>query len=276
MDEEQNRLYNFLKEVNNWVSAEFLLSVPFSQSALDSLVGYGFASQAKLSSSDLCYGLSVNFTDASNYIAISDQDWLKPSDNISLRVKVALSDFTTGSTQIILNKYNGYKLQINSSNQLELVIRGASSDITYTATSANTFTDKVPVWIRADWSSDINGLSQVDFKYSYDDISFSEDVEWVDIESKTATKHIVTHSTNSIYIGGTTAGSYAVGIYYAIEIWSDTSVRCLYTFIPSSGYWFTYDLLKDNYNNNLSIVGSSNFLLQNTTSDIYYKYNSPG
>lgn len=277
MTDEEFYAYNYLKSFEGiWLASDYLISIGVTQETLDSIFSLPLIHSKRISDPSICHGLDINLADGSNYVSIVDADWLKPPDNISIRVLCKLADYTPASSAYIVSKYDGYRFYIDSDGKYNVDIKSSGSDKNYITTDAVSLTDGEYYWHRADWNYDNgSGQSSVDFKYSTDTSTYtSENIEWIDIESVTQTQHSITHSTNDLFIGGTTSGNLAQGTVLAFEVLNNDSKILEYNFSYENKIIYGTEILIDNHNNRLIITGDINRFASNTVGTVYYKFDS--
>jgi len=279
MTPEESVAYEYIKSLDgSWVSEDDLVLLGVDTVDLASIFTTYPLIQLKYDcDQSISHGLRVSLTDVSNDISIADKEWLKPTVNISIRVLVRLDSYNNGSTQYLVHKYNGYRFFITSAGKYRLEVYNGAGTTSYESTSATGLTNENAYWLRADWAySAGGGNSSVDFKYSLEsDVFDSEDVvTWVSVQTVTTAQHNMVHSTSPMYVGGISSGSYAAGIFYAVDILGDNIKRCGYDLSYNSGITIGLDTLFDNLGNVLVINGTANYLMQNNIPKKYYKYQS--
>jgi hypothetical protein len=276
MTPEEFAAYDYLAGLDGaWASEDDLVLLGIDTADLDTIFAMYPHIQAKYEADiAISHGMRISLTDGSNDIAITDNEWLKPTTSFSLRVFVALDDYIPAATSYLLSKYNGYRFYIDTAGKLNVDIRDGGADVNYIVTDANAFTNASAYWLRADWTYDAGGGdSSIDFKSSTDIVFDSEDVEtWDDIETVTNTQHTITHSTNPLYVGGLTSGSTAFGDLYALEVWGEEVRRCQYDLSYNGRVAVGQSVLLDDLNNRLIITGTANYLKRNNMPLKYYTY----
>lgn len=116
----------------------------------------------------------------SDYLSVSDDDSLDITEDIDLRVKVALDQWTSGSTQRIFAKHGAlgnrsWLVSLLSNQTIQFIWYEGSTQNIVTSTAAINYPDKNDLWLRVTLDVD-NGASghDVTFYTSYDGASWSQ------------------------------------------------------------------------------------------------------
>lgn len=267
---------NYLKNVADYVREDTLVSFGATEEILQSLRSNYVVGQYQFADTDIANGLRVSVFDNNNYIYIDNNDWLNPLNSFTVYVKLLLNDYSSGTTRTLVSKYPGFTIKINSDDKYEVIIFNGTTDVVYTSTAANTLNNNTTYWLKFYWiSKDENENSRCSIFYSTEDVHQNNDViEWTLVEDITTTQHLIEHSSNNIFIGGlnNNDGEACPGIIYNFEFIGEGQERASFDFSYNSELYLYNDLIKDYYNNNLYIVGKKNFLIQNSESLLWYKY----
>jgi hypothetical protein len=214
-----------------------------------------------------------------SYIEVNDADWLKPTMELSCRMKVQLTDYTSGTSRTLMVKDTGYRFSLTSADKYNLTINRASdaAAVSYTSTDPIDLINNNIYWLRADWTDpNDDGDAEVSFFVSSDLVADSEDVTtWTLIETLTDTSHGISYNSNNVYIGNKNgnASETIEGVLYAAEFYGENQRQMQYSFEYSAQLPVFSNIVRDNYSNVLSIVGTSHRFINNTIGKIYYKFN---
>jgi hypothetical protein len=134
-----------------------------------------------------------------NYASAPDSAALDITGDIDLRVKVAMDDWTPGSTQTLLSKYStgqqSYSFNMGSANLLVFVwTTDGSTVLSRTSTVAPTIADGATLWVRATLDVD-NGAAGHDVIF----YTSPDGVTWTQLGST-----VTTAGTTSIFSGTAT------------------------------------------------------------------------
>lgn len=268
-------VYKYIKEIGDYVEEPVLVAFGATQGILDNLKDYSTINVKADCNIAIANGINAYVFDANNYINVLDKEWLKPNKNLSIRIKINLADYTTGSNRTLLSKYNGYKFKLNNLDKYSLTIFDGSSDIEYISTNANVLINHSTYWLRADWNYDNgSGDSEVEFFSSTENALDSEDVNvWTSIETVSTTQHPISHSTNNMFIGGLdTSGEAIGGKFFAVEFFGENQRQMRFNLHSDAEILTADSIVRDSYFNVMSVIGNSNKFIQNTNSILYYKY----
>jgi hypothetical protein len=267
-------ILKYLQSVDDYVDKPTLIALGADDSMLNDLVVEERMQVANIVDSTIADGVRCQAFDASNYLIVKDAEWLKPSVEVSMRALVALDNYVPSENLTFMSKVNGYTFRINSAGKWQVVIQSGVDNV-YTSTNITGLTSGGLYWVRADWKTENgNGLSSVDFMYSNENVFDSNDVgSWTFVESVTKTKHSITHSTNPLYVGGfNTTGEAIKGKLFVVEVWGEGQRRMFFDLSYNAIIKLGLDTFFDIYGNTMTLVGSTNYLLQNVNGVVSYKY----
>jgi hypothetical protein len=276
----EQQVLDLIREAGDFVPADVLDDFGASTATLQSLVASGKVNLFKVADVDLANGIySTDSASGASYIEVNDADWLKPISQLSCRVKIQLSDYTSGASRMLMAKDIGYLFSLTSSDEYNLTIHRASDSaaVSYTSTDPIALTNGSIYWLRADWTDpNDDGDAEVSFFVSSDLVADSEDVTtWTLIETLTDTSHGISYDSSNLNISNRngSAGEAIEGVLYAAEFYGENQRQMQYSFEYSAQLPVFSNIVRDNYSNVLSIVGTSHRFINNTIGKIYYKFN---
>lgn len=137
-----------------------------------------------------------------DYAETGDAAALDITSDVDIRVRVRASDFSTGSLEILLSKWNttgnqrSYMFEIDATGEMQLQWSNDGSTVNTSTASGSSLTDGVDYWLRV--TLDVNdggGGKVVTFYKSTDTTNAHEDVAWTTVDTN------ATAGTTSIFSG---------------------------------------------------------------------------